>query len=37
MSFTPLSEKEECIAGKIVDVAYIVHKTLGPVLLEKVY
>ena len=32
-----MSEKEECIAGKIVDAAYIVHKTLGPGLLEKVY
>ena len=37
MNFIPLSEKEEYIAGKIVDAAYIVHKTLGPGLLEKVY
>ena len=37
MSFTPLSEKEEGIARKIVDAAYTVHKTLGPGLLEKVY
>jgi len=37
MSFTPLSEKEERIARKIVDAAYIVHKILGPGLLEKVY
>lgn len=37
MNYTPLSEKEEYIAGKIVDAAYIVHKTLGPGLLEKVY
>jgi len=37
MNFSPLSEKEECIAGKIVDAAYTVHKTLGPGLLEKVY
>jgi len=37
MSFTPLSEKEEHIARKIVDAAYAVHKTLGPGLLEKVY
>jgi len=35
MSFTPLSEKEERIARKIVDAAYAVHKTLGPGLLEK--
>jgi len=37
MSFTPLSEKEESVARKIVDAAYAVHKTLGPGLLEKVY
>ncbi len=37
MSFTPLSEKEEGIARKIVDAAYAVHKALGPGLLEKVY
>ena len=37
MYFTPLSEKEELVAKKIVDAAYIVHKTLGPGLLEKVY
>ena len=37
MSFTPLSEKEEYVAGKIVNAAYIVHKTLGPGLIEKVY
>jgi len=37
MTFTPLSEKEEHIARKIVDAAYAVYKTLGPGLLEKVY
>ena len=37
MKFTPLSEKEEHIARKIVDSTYTVHKTLGPGLLEKVY
>jgi len=37
MTFTPLSEKEEHIARKIVGAAYAVHKTLGPGLLEKVY
>ncbi len=37
MAFLPLSEKEECIARKIVDAAFVVHKTLGPGLLEKVY
>jgi GxxExxY protein len=37
MNYIPLSKKEESIAGKIVDSAYTVHKTLGPGLLEKVY
>ncbi|MCK4329321.1 GxxExxY protein [candidate division WOR-3 bacterium] len=37
MNFTPLTEKEESIANKIVDAAYIVHKKLGPGLLEKIY
>ena len=40
MSFTPLSEKEERIARKIVDAvpnAFGIHKILGPGLLEKVY
>ena len=37
MDFKPLSKREESIANKIVDAAYIVHKTLGPGLLERVY
>ena len=37
MNFKPLSKREESIAKKIVDAAYIVHKILGPGLLEKVY
>jgi len=37
MKFKPLSRREEYIAERIVDAAYIVHKTLGPGLLEKVY
>jgi GxxExxY protein len=37
MEFKKASEKEEMIAAKIVDAAYLVHKTLGPGLLEKVY
>jgi len=40
MSLTPLSEKEEPIAGKTVDAvpnAFGIHKTLGPGLLAKVY
>ncbi|MCH8317388.1 MAG: GxxExxY protein [Bacteroidetes bacterium] len=35
--FKPLSDKEEQIGRAIVDAAYIVHKALGPGLLEKVY
>ena len=37
MKFKPLSKKEESIAKEIVDVAFKVHKNLGPGLLEKVY
>ncbi|MGH7908965.1 MAG: GxxExxY protein [Thermodesulfobacteriota bacterium] len=37
MRFNILSEREEAIAGKIVDSAYTVHKKLGPGLLERVY
>jgi len=37
MGFAPLPQKEERIATGIVDAAYVVHKTLGPGLLEKVY
>ena len=37
MDYTPLSEKEEKIGEAIVDAAYLVHKTLGPGLLEHVY
>jgi GxxExxY protein len=37
MGFEKLSKKEEAIAKKIVDAAYIVHKNLGPGLLEKIY
>lgn len=32
-----LSEKEEYLGNKIVNAAYIVHKELGPGLLEKIY
>ena len=35
--YKPLSDKEEQIGRAIVDAAYIVHKQLGPGLLEKVY
>jgi GxxExxY protein len=37
MDFKPLSEHEEEIARAIVEAAYVVHKYLGPGLLEKVY
>ena len=37
MKFKPLSGEEESIAKNIVDAAFIVHKNLGPGLLEKVY
>ena len=36
-NFRPLSKREELIAKKIVDAAFVVHKRLGPGLLEKVY
>ncbi len=35
--YMPLSEEEEYIGKEIVNAAYIVHKRLGPGLLEKVY
>ncbi len=35
--FLPLSNKEERIGKDIVSAAFIVHKNLGPGLLEKVY
>ncbi|MFA6401329.1 MAG: GxxExxY protein [Salinivirgaceae bacterium] len=35
--FLPLSPEEEAIGRVIVNAAYVVHKTLGPGLLEKVY
>jgi GxxExxY protein len=37
MTYNPTSEKEEYVAKQIVDSAYVVHKTLGPGLLEKIY
>ncbi len=35
--FAPVSEKEEVVAKHIVNAAYMVHKQLGPGLLERVY
>jgi GxxExxY protein len=37
MNFVPLSDREEFIACKIVNAAYLVHSKLGPGLLEKIY
>lgn len=37
MKFSPLSKREGFIAKEIVGAAYIVHKSLGPGLLESVY
>ena len=37
MVYAPLSPREESIAKHIVHAAYLVHKQLGPGLLEKVY
>jgi GxxExxY protein len=37
MSFKPIPEEVDKIAKEIVDSAYIVHKELGPGLLEQVY
>ena len=36
-SFVPISSEEEAIGKAIVNAAYMVHKELGPGLLEKVY
>jgi hypothetical protein len=35
-SYLPLSEREEYLGREMVDAAYIVHKKLGPGLLERV-
>jgi GxxExxY protein len=37
MIYAKLSEKEEYVAGQIVDIAIKIHKELGPGLLESVY
>ena len=36
-SFSSLTDEEEAVGKAIVNAAYIVHKELGPGLLEKVY
>ena len=35
--FLPISSEEEAIGHAVVNAAYIVHKELGPGLMEKVY
>ena len=37
MTFEPISADDEKIAASIVHAAFLVHKTLGPGLLESVY
>jgi GxxExxY protein len=36
-SFDPLTEREQWLAEQIIDIAFTIHKTLGPGLLESVY
>jgi GxxExxY protein len=35
--FTPLTERENWLAGQIVDIAICIHKAIGPGLLESIY
>lgn len=37
VNYEPLSEREETIGRIIVESAFVVHKSLGPGLLERVY
>jgi GxxExxY protein len=37
VNFKKTTDREELVAGRVVDAAYKVHKALGPGLLEKVY
>jgi GxxExxY protein len=35
--FNPLTERENWLAGQVVDIAICIHKALGPRLLESIY
>jgi GxxExxY protein len=35
--FLPLSERETWLGGQVVDIAMLIHSTLGPGLLESIY
>ena len=35
--FKPLNEKENWLAGQVVDIAICIHKALGPGLPESIY
>jgi GxxExxY protein len=35
--FKPLTERENWLAGQVVDIAICIHKALGPGLLESIY
>jgi len=37
MAYAPVTQREEAVAKHIVNSAYLVHKQLGPGLLERVY
>ncbi|HJW15847.1 MAG TPA: GxxExxY protein [Flavisolibacter sp.] len=36
-NYIPLTEREQWLAEQVVDIAFNIHKTLGPGLLESVY
>jgi GxxExxY protein len=36
-NFDPLTEREQWLAEQVVDIAFTIHKALGPGLLESVY
>ena len=35
--FDPISERENALAKEVIDIAFKIHKSLGPGLLESVY